>query len=130
MWRWWRGQRRVPADMIERAVFLPDGARGSQQVGSLEASLEDREEIKRWLRELVGSRGGQVFIDRHWGSLCALFDKREVTTVLLSDGSDSWFAVSPGADRDRPLTPDQVERIVLDALTSVQRPAWPDWIPL
>jgi hypothetical protein len=70
-----------------------------------------------------------VFVDRRWGTLCAVSDEDGVT-VFLSDGAGSWFAVPPGAHRTQPLTPDQVEHVMLDALTATQRPAWPDWIRL
>jgi len=45
----------------------------------------------------------------------------------MSDGEKSWFAVPPGAVDDRDLTPEQVEHILLDALTASGPPEWPDW---
>jgi hypothetical protein len=45
----------------------------------------------------------------------------------MSDGDHSWTAEVPGTADQRDLTLDQVEHVVLDALTSSERPKWPEW---
>jgi hypothetical protein len=91
------------------------------------ASLGDRGTVRAWLRELRPERDQQVFVHRGWGTIVAVADGRHPVGVILYDGEKSWFATAPGAADDQELTPDQVEHIMLDALTADSRPQWPDW---
>ena len=54
-------------------------------------------------------------------------DGRHPVGVILYDGEKSWLATGPGAAEDQELTPDQIEHMMLDALTADGRPQWPDW---
>jgi hypothetical protein len=94
------------------------------------ARLDDAETVQRWLRELRPESDQQILVHRPWGTMLAVADKIHPMAVLLTVGERSWFAVPPGADDDAELTADQIETIMLDALTSETRPAWPDWRPL
>ena len=89
------------------------------------AALTDRDTVRRWLRGMSAERQQQVLVHRPWGTVVAVADGRHPVGVYFSDGDRSWSAFAPGADSD--LTPDQVEHVVLDALTSPGRPTWPDW---
>jgi hypothetical protein len=86
--------------------------------------------VTRWLAELVGSGDQQILVRRPWGTLAAVADETRPVAVVVSDGEHSWFAVPPGAADDVELTRHQIEKIMIDALTSTTRPAWPDWRPL
>jgi hypothetical protein len=66
-------------------------------------------------------------VHRPWGTVAAVAESKHPVTVVMSDGERSWFATAPGAQADQPLTPDQVEHVVLDSLTALEPPAWPDW---
>lgn len=95
-------------------------------------SLDDRDTVLGWLRSLRSGTDRQVFVHRDWGTVAAVAEARypDDIGVFLSDGETSWVAVAPGGPEkieDCHLTPDQVEHVVLDALTSAERPAWPDW---
>jgi hypothetical protein len=49
---------------------------------------------------------------------------------MMTDGDQMWYAAHPGsnlAQKLPQLTPDQVEYVMLDALTSADPPAWPEW---
>jgi hypothetical protein len=96
--------------------------------GGEQVSLTDGETVRLWLREL--SPDETVLVHRAWGTVAARHDHRYPPGVLLSDSSGAWFAVPPDAADNHPLTPGQVEHIVLEALTSPARPAWPRWVAL
>ena len=66
-------------------------------------------------------------ISVHHGALAYLLGINALRATEAADGEHSWFAVPPGAVDANDLTLEQVEHIVLDALTASQRPAWPDW---
>lgn len=91
------------------------------------AALDDRATVQRWLREWRPDRDQQVFVHRPWGTVVAVADGRLPISVFMSDGDKSWFAVAPGAPDDQELTPEQVEHVLLDALTSTGPPTWPEW---
>ena len=122
---------------LRRLLGKPSGApqdvaellttRGPLRVDSETTSLDDRETVQQWVRGLRPEAGQQVFVHRPWGTLAAVAEGRHPVSVVLSDGKDSWFATAPGATD---LTPEQVEHVVLDALTSSERPQWPEWKPL
>jgi hypothetical protein len=94
------------------------------------ARLDEAETVQRWLRELRPEAEHQILVHRPWGTMLAVADKVHPIGVLLTVGDRSWFAVPPGADVDAELTADQIETIMLEALTSETPPAWPDWRPL
>ena len=114
--------RAAPVDVAERFVSV-----GLLRSSRETADLGDRATVTRWLRELVHADDQQVLVHRPWGTVAAVAEGGHPPAVVRSDGENSWFATEPGAPDDRSLTPDQVEHVVLDALTSAQAPAWPDW---
>jgi hypothetical protein len=119
----WRPDRRAQlTDVAERLT-----PRGLFRVDRDSASLSDRGTVQTWLRELHQDSRQQIFIHRRWGTIVAESDRRHPVTVILFDGEKSWLATAPGADERQALTPEQVEHIMLDALTEDGRPQWPDW---
>jgi len=56
--------------------------------------------------------------------LAVVADGKNPITAVLSDSSHSWFAAAPGRTD---LTIDQIEHVTLEALTSEERPLWPEW---
>ncbi|MGS2618257.1 hypothetical protein ACVCAH_27580 [Micromonospora sp. LZ34] len=116
------GRGRPAQDVAERLT-----SRGPFRVSTETVPLTDRETVRRWLRDLDPDLGQQVHIRRPWGVVAAVTDRRHPVGVVMSDAEDrSWAAYAPGTD-ERALTPDQVEHVVLDALTATERPAWPQW---
>jgi len=120
--KWLSGQRGRVQDVAERLT-----GRGLFRVARDSAALSDRETVRRWLRGLHAERDQQVLIHRRWGTIAAVADGHHPVTVILSDGEKSWYAAAPGAADDQELTPDQIEHVLLDALTASSRPQWPDW---
>jgi len=51
----------------------------------------------------------------------------EPLSVFLGDGEHTWYAVPPGGALDEDLSQRQVERLMLEAVSSPERPAWPEW---
>jgi len=100
---------------------------GLFRVGVESASLSDRDAVQQWLRELGSERDQQVLVHRPWGTVAAVADGKHPVTVVMSDGEHSWWAAAPGSVDAQNLTPEQVEHVVLDALTSSTRPDWPEW---
>jgi hypothetical protein len=101
--------------------------RGLFRVDRDSAALSDRDTVRTWLRQLDRERDQQVLVHRRWGTIGAVADRRHPVTVILYDGEKSWFATAPGAADHQELTPDQIEHILLDALSANSRPQWPDW---
>jgi hypothetical protein len=71
----------------------------------------------------------QVWIHRSWGKVVAIAGSGDPPTVLLAagDGESTWYAVPPGGGEKANLTQDELERLMLEALSSRERPKWPDW---
>ncbi|WP_460662930.1 hypothetical protein [Kribbella swartbergensis] len=111
-----------PEETAERLT-----GRGLFRTTKESAELSDRETVQRWLRELSPDRDQQIFVHRSWGTVAAVADRHHPLGVYLADGDKSWFAAAPGATDKQGLTPDQIEHIMLDALTSPERPQWPEW---
>ncbi|HZB48494.1 MAG TPA: hypothetical protein VE547_05320 [Mycobacteriales bacterium] len=120
--RWLPDRRAQSNDVAERLT-----PRGLFRVDRDSASLSDRGTVQTWLRELHQDSRQQVFIHRPWGTIVADTDRQHPVTVILFDGEKSWVATAPGAGERQALTPEQVEHIMLDALTADSRPQWPDW---
>jgi hypothetical protein len=113
----------APRDLAERLT-----GRGLFRVARESAALSDRQTVQKWLRELrPEKRNEQVLVHRPWGTVAAVADGHHPVGVVLSDGEKSWYASAPGATKDQKLTPEQVEHIMLDALTAPSRPDWPEW---
>ncbi|WP_258400331.1 hypothetical protein [Micromonospora saelicesensis] len=56
-------------------------------------SLDDRETVRRWLRELDPDLQQQVHIRRPWGAIAAISDRREPVGVVMTDNEGrSWGA--------------------------------------
>jgi hypothetical protein len=125
---WLRKSRAEPRTArIDIAERLTTSGSFRLQVGTESASLSDRETVRGWIRELAPGSGAQVFVHRRWGTLAAVCDGRRPFAVVVSTGEHSWFATAPGSPQDQPLSLDEVEQIVLDALTASERPVWPEW---
>ena len=114
--------RTAPVDIVERFV-----SRGLLRSSRETAELSARDTVTGWVRELVRADDQQVMVHRPWGTVAAVAERRHPATVVLSDGVDSWFATGPEAATTQPLTPDEVEHVVLDSLTASDRPSWPYW---
>jgi hypothetical protein len=97
------------------------------QVATESVSLADRETVQCWIRELGRESGTQVFVHRRWGTLTAVSNGSNPIAVVMSTGEHTWLAKPPGAVEDQHLTLEQVEQVVVDALTASERPAWPEW---
>ena len=118
----WRRDRPQLEDVAERLT-----RRGLFRVDRDSASLSEHGTVRTWLRQLYPTCDQQILVHRHWGTIGAVADRRHPVTVIRHDGDKSWFATAPGAADRQPLTPDQVEHILLDALTADRHPQWPDW---
>ena len=121
--RWFRRRdRKVPRDLAERFT-----QRGLLRNDSETAELTDRATVQRWARELGRDHDQQVLVHRTWGTVAAVAERRHGPRVFLSDGDTTWVAAVPGTDGDENLTGEQVEHVLVDALTSPGPPEWPDW---
>jgi hypothetical protein len=124
------GSDRVRAEVVPTGSTERLSRRTRFKVTEESARLDDAETVRRWLRELRPETDQQILVHRPWGTMLAVADRVHPIAVLLTVGKRSWFAVPRGADDDAELTADQIETIMLDALTSPTRPNWPDWRPL
>lgn len=116
-------------DVVERLTTTRRGLFRKAVTGET-ANLDDRETVIRWLRELDGERDQTVIVHRPSGSICVVADGRPPGDVMMTDGDRMWYAAYPGSNLPQKLpqlTPDQVEHVMLDALTSVTPPRWPEW---
>ncbi|MEU5791504.1 hypothetical protein ABZ754_27740 [Micromonospora purpureochromogenes] len=123
---WWRERwrRRKPPENVAELLT----STGPFRVAGEQVELGDRETVRRWLRELDPDLGQQVFVHRPWGTVAAVSDHRDPVAVVMSDAEGRpWAAYVPGADHREHLTPEQVESVMLAALTSDGPPAGPDW---
>lgn len=116
-----RGPQETAERLTRRGLFRVDGE---------SAALTDRETVRGWLRELREDRDQQVMVHRPWGTVAAVADGRRPVAVVLSDGEHSWSAAVPGAAGSQELTPEQIEHVMLEALTAPSRPQWPTWVEL
>jgi len=105
--------RRFPPRVSRETVELPDVAT-----------------VRAWVRELRREHDVQLHVRRRWGVLAVVADRRKPITVIVSDQAHSWVAGSPGALDKTDLTTEQIEHVTIEALSSAERPAWPDWRPL
>ena len=94
------------------------------------AQLSEHATVRGWIRALRPEHNVQVHVRRRWGTLAVVADGKGSIGVVLSDGKDAWFAAVPGAADQTDLTHDQIEHVTLEALTSSERPSWPEWRPL
>lgn len=129
---WWRRvielSRLNPKDVIgqtDRAERLSGQGRGEPAHDV--AELGDRDVIQGWLRQLGPQGDQQVLVHRRWGTVVAVADGRSPVSVFWTDGDTTWYAVPPGVPGEQDLESQQVEHVVLDALTSPGPPSWPDW---
>jgi hypothetical protein len=101
--------------------------RGLFRIARDTAELTERETVQGWLRELRPERDQQILVHRPWGTVAAVADGHHPVAVFLSDREKSWSAAVPGTTDDRDLTPEQVEHVLLDAMTAPGPPDWPEW---
>lgn len=116
-----RAQTRL--DLAERVT-----PRGAADPGGEQVPLGDRATVQTWLRQMGPEE--TVLVHRPWGTIAARSHPDFPTGVFLSDGANAWFAVPPVTVEDLPLTHAEVEQIMLDAMASDERPAWPRWVEL
>jgi hypothetical protein len=93
-------------------------------------ALSDRTTVVRWLREIHRYRDQTIIIHRPWGSVCVVADGLPPSAVLMASDDGRFYAAYPGStipQTNPQLTPDQVEHVMVDALTSVGPPRWPEW---
>ena len=115
------GRFRRPKDVAERLTG------GLLRLQREQAELSDRDTVQRWLREMRPEHDTQVFVHRPWGTVVAVADRGESVGVFLSDGKKTWIAAAPGATDGQYLTPEQIEYVLLDALTAPGPPDWAEW---
>lgn len=126
---WVRALWRRPEPRQDVAELLTSP--GLFRTSSETVPLGERDTVRRWLRELDPDLGQQVHIRRPWGVIAAVSDRHEPVGVVMQEPDGrAWGAYVPGADRREPLTPEQVEEVMLAALTSTGRPPGPDWRPI
>jgi hypothetical protein len=116
-------------DVAERLTTVRRGLRRKEVIGE-STTLDDRETVTRWLREMHQQRGQTLIVHRPWGSVFVAAEGLPLTDVMMTDGDRMWYAAAPGsmlAQKQPQLTPEQVEHVVLDSLTSVTPPRWPEW---
>ena len=127
-WLGWLGDRLsrsrgAPMDVAERLT-----GRSLFRVDSESVPLNDRATVQRWLRELRPEHDEQILVHRSWGTIVAVADRRGPVSVFLADDENkAWFAAVRGASDEQPLTPEQLEHVMVDALTSPGPPRWPEW---
>jgi hypothetical protein len=123
----WLGDRLGLSGGEPNEVAMRDTSSGLFRIQSESVALNDRLTVQRWLRELRPERDQRIFVHRSWGTLVAIADRRDPVDVLLTDGETTWFATIRGTTNEQPLTPEQIEHVMLDALTSPAPPNWPEW---
>lgn len=116
-----------PSAPMDKAERLTSTRRFPLRVKQDVASLSDEEVVRRWVRSLRLESKDTVIVHRPWGSVAAVCDGKHPIAVFLTDGEHTWSAEPLGAADQTALTPEQVEHVVLDGLTSSQRPQWPRW---
>ncbi|WP_027644722.1 hypothetical protein [Salinispora oceanensis] len=120
----------VPRDVAERLTTRRQGLFRKVTTGDT-VGLDDRDTVVRWLRELHQERDQTVIIHRSWGAVCVVGEGRAPTDIMLTeDDGRMWYAARAGSKipQKRPqLTPAEVEHVMLEALTSANRPQWPEW---
>ncbi len=99
------------------------------------ASLGEVETVRRWIRTLRPEDDQQVHVRRRWGTVAAVTDRKHPVRVFLSDGEHAWVAEPQGGAATTTggyadMTPEQVEHVMVDALSSPERPQWPKWSDL
>ncbi len=95
------------------------------------ARLDEPDVVRAWLRGMQPDREESVLVHRSWGTVVAIADDRRPASVLLSHGEQGWYAVPLGpVPDDEPLTPTQVEQVMLEALTAQERATWLRWVPI
>lgn len=93
-------------------------------------SLDDHETVARWIGEMHEGTSQTVVISRPWGSVLVMSTGRPPTGVMVLEETRLMYAGSPAGmpvPDAAPLTPAQVEQIVLEALTAESLPEWPGW---
>ncbi|MCN0178148.1 hypothetical protein [Salinispora arenicola] len=119
----------APMDVVERLTTRRQGLFRKVVTGDT-VSLGDRDAVVRWLRELHQERNQTVIIHRPWGSVCVVGEGTAPTDILMSEGDRMWYAARAGSNlpqKHPQLAPDEVEHVMLDALTSDTPPRWPEW---
>ncbi|NIL59719.1 hypothetical protein [Salinispora arenicola] len=119
----------APMDVVERLTTRRQGLFRKVVTGDT-VSLGDRDAVVRWLRELHQERNQTVIIHRPWGSVCVVGEGKAPTDILMSEGDRMWYAARAGSNlpqKHPQLAPDEVEHVMLDALTSDTPPRWPEW---
>jgi hypothetical protein len=115
--RFWSGPKDVAERLTGNVLHLEKD----------QAELSDRDTVQKWLREMRPEHQTQVFVHRPWGTIVAVADRGESVGVFMSDGKKTWIAAARGAPDGQDLTPEQIEYVLLDALTASGPPTWAEW---
>ena len=125
-----------PVDFAERTVRRRQGWLRRTVTTKDTTTVYDRETVRRWIREMHQEGRQSVTVNRPWGSVCVMSAGTPPTGVMVFEPTRFTYAGTPlgmptpdgmPAAGDAPLTPAEVEQIVLDALTSESLPEWPQW---
>lgn len=93
-------------------------------------SLDDHETVARWIRHMHEGTSQTVTVNRPWGSVFAISMGRPPAGVMVESGTRLLYAGSPAGmvvPDVAPLTPAQVEQLMIEALTADHLPGWPQW---
>jgi hypothetical protein len=111
----------------ERTISVGRWWRRKQSISEL-VDVSDEATVRRWVREIEPGRDVTIVVRRAWGGVAVVATGKHPASVFLADDRETpRYAVAPGAPDDQHLTPDEVEDIIVDALTSAGPPEWPDW---
>ena len=123
----WFRRRKAPAEQVRKEGVQRLTSRGRRDVDSEETTLDDHATVLRWVRDLRSARHVQVFVDRSWGVVVASSGDGEPPGVIVGDGENAWYAAPPGGGKKANLTQDQLEQLMIEVLSSPERPKWPEW---
>jgi hypothetical protein len=123
----WFRRREAPAGEPPEEGVDRLTSRGRRDVDCESTTLDDRETVLKWVRDLRPDQDVQIFVNRSWGVVFASGGDGQPPGVIMGDGEHAWYAVPPGGGEKANLTPEQLERLMLEAMSSPDRPSWPDW---
>ncbi|NLT56951.1 MAG: hypothetical protein GXX79_20795 [Actinomycetales bacterium] len=127
----WPWRRDEPEEVKQREEGAERIITVGKELESEAVGLDQVDVVRGWMRELTPDCDGQVYVHRSWGTLVAIADGRPPVSVTFVDGEHVWYPVPLGPVSDHePLTWDQVERVMIHALTSPERPNWLRWVRL
>lgn len=118
------------AEFAQRTVSRRQGWLRRTVTTKETTTVHDRETVRRWIREMHGDANHSVTVNRPWGSVLATSAGGPPAGVTVLEPTRLMYAGKPTGvpvPDGTPLTPAQVEQIVLDALTADRLPEGPVW---